>query len=127
MRGDRSAVHVRVDEQAGATGHAQGDDLLRRIGRVLREDARPRLPARIGGDEFLVLVLLGLRPAERRRPTRCGSPHTSIARAAYDVGGRAVTVSIGTSTFSEDGADFDALLHVAHRRMYVIKNRAEPA
>ena len=106
-------------------GHAKGDELLRRIGRTLHEDDQLSLRARIGGDEFLV-VLLGLRPADAALHTKRVASRLS-RRLRDEVGGRAVTVSIGTSTFPEDGADFDALMHAADGRMYAFKNRAEPA
>jgi diguanylate cyclase (GGDEF)-like protein/PAS domain S-box-containing protein len=106
-------------------GHAKGDELLRRIAATLREDDQLGLRARIGGDEFLV-VLVGLRPVDAALHTMRVAAHLD-RRLRGDIGGRAVTVSIGTSTFPDDGADFDALLHAADRRMYDIKSRAEPA
>ncbi len=40
-----------------SAGHAAGDELLRRVGAVLRETVRKEdLPARLGGDEFAILM-----------------------------------------------------------------------
>jgi diguanylate cyclase (GGDEF)-like protein len=76
-------------------GHAAGDTVLAIFGRILRESCRPvDLPARPGGEEFIVLVPdTGLEGAaalaERIR--------VLVASTIIDDIGRAVTVSFGVA------------------------------
>ncbi len=102
-------------------GHPVGDEVLRRIARLMAAHCRPDdLAVRYGGEEFL-LSMLSVDP-----------------RSAVDVGhrlrasieahdwhavapGLAVTVSIGVAT-SVEAADAAALLTLADRRLYAAKH-----
>ena len=91
-----------------------------RPGRLLRA---PDTVARVGGDEF-VLLLPGLAPgrdlallqqqvlAQIERPVRDG-------RHQYRV-----SASIGVASFPQDGGDAGALLKFADSRMYLDKRPA---
>ena len=93
-------------------GHAVGDRVLRAIGHAIRSAVRPGdLPARIGGDEFAVLL-----------------PRTAVAVAA-DVGDRIraavsagteppVSISVGVAPLS---ADPRAALLAADTALYEAK------
>jgi len=104
-----------------AYGHRVGDEVLARVGRLLRGTARNiDLPARFGGEEFAVLLydsdLEGARSfAERFR----GRLRELAVPAA---GGRTVrvTASLGVAVGTEL-IDPDALVDAADRAMYRAK------
>ena len=105
-------------------GHRRGDEVLRAIGAQLRELAEPldALAARIGGEEFAVL-LPGLDAAEaraaaerlRRAVIRLDVPH------APEVGGVA-TVSVGVAhAIPGAGLEPEALFQAADAALYEAK------
>lgn len=111
-------------------GHAAGDEALRHVAELLRENLRASdtvardvdpMVARLGGDEFVVLLPEADRQgaqtvAERLAAVIGGSP--------LDVDGRAVELraSIGVATFDEDGIPAEQeLLAAADRAMYLAK------
>lgn len=103
-------------------GHRVGDQVLARVGRLLRSSARNLdLPARFGGEEFAVLLydtdLDGaLTFAERFRG--------NLREMRVPVEGRAavqVTASMGVAVGS-DLVDPDALVEAADRAMYRAKS-----
>jgi diguanylate cyclase (GGDEF)-like protein len=104
-----------------AYGHRTGDDVLARVGRLLRATARNiDLPARFGGEEFAVLLydsdLSGaLAFAERfrahLRELTVGAPGGRTVR---------VTASVGVAVGSEL-VDADALVEAADQALYRAK------
>jgi diguanylate cyclase (GGDEF)-like protein/putative nucleotidyltransferase with HDIG domain len=101
-------------------GHLQGNKLLQMFAGGLKEACREYdYPARMGGDEF-VLVMPNLRPdaiPEIQQRLR-----TLAARAGKSVcGDDVVSVSIGQSLYPADGMDAEQLLVEADRRMYAAK------
>jgi diguanylate cyclase (GGDEF)-like protein len=104
-----------------AYGHRVGDEVLARVGRLLRSTARNiDLPARYGGEEFAVLLydseLQGaLSFAER---FRTHLRELTVPAAA----GRAVrvTASVGVAV-GTDLIDADALIEAADRALYQAK------
>jgi diguanylate cyclase (GGDEF)-like protein/PAS domain S-box-containing protein len=108
-------------------GHSVGDLLLQKVAGRLKQWAREQdTIARIGGDEFLV-VLNGIRDI------------TDIAVAAerlmdamtpeFDIEGHsfAVSCSIGISIFPEHGTDNEALIKNADAAMYCAKESGRNA
>ena len=104
-------------------GHAQGDEVLRRVAKVLRESVRPYdCVGRYGGEEFLIVaadcdVAETLIIAERVRCTLAASPIPTAGGAV------AVTASLGVSAVRA-GAELDAnaLIAAADRALYRAKN-----
>ena len=114
-------------------GHLQGDEVLRVIGRVLREESRGiDEPARYGGEEFAIGLpetdLAGaVEVAERVRERIAG---TEIAMVDGD-GSMRVTTSIGAAAVARAGTDARALVDAADQALYRAKrggkNRTVPA
>lgn len=99
-------------------GHQVGDDVLRRIAAVLMEFTRDTdTVARVGGDEF-VLLLPEAKPADAR-------PVLERIRRALDQlegpHGSQVSFSIGACTFYQPMASVEAMIHEADERMYQVK------
>jgi len=100
-------------------GHGAGDEILRRVARILRESAgADDLVARYGGEEFILLVngeVGGARElAERIRKaveTECVPQDGNSLE-------RPTTVSLGVVTLSEETKSLDRLIAMADAQMY---------
>jgi diguanylate cyclase (GGDEF)-like protein len=103
-------------------GHPIGDEVLRRVARVLQEVPRKiDIPARYGGEEFAVLldnvdVEQAKQVAERIR--------IEISRVVVETekGPLSVTESIGVAVFPEDGKDRATLIERADLSLYHAKH-----
>ena len=108
-------------------GHGVGDSLLKEVAARIRAAVRESdIPARIGGDEFVVLL----------RTIQCGEDALTVAekirqefRAPIVVQDHviAVSVSIGVAVYPEDGKDIRALSHHADTAMYRAKESGRDA
>jgi diguanylate cyclase (GGDEF)-like protein len=86
-------------------GHAAGDDHLRRLAAVLREETAPEdTVARIGGDEFAILA--------------AGSGEALADRLRAAASGRGLGVSLGWASHPDDGTDRLTLFRTADKRLY---------
>ncbi|TFW16597.1 sensor domain-containing diguanylate cyclase [Duganella callida] len=107
-------------------GHLQGDDCLRRVAQALDAGAsRSRdLCARLGGEEFVLLLPATDEAAARNVAERCRKllAQKEIPHARSGVG-RLVTISMGVGTIVP-GADDDAhvFLDRVDRRLYHAKS-----
>jgi two-component system, cell cycle response regulator len=103
-------------------GHPIGDEVLRRVARVLQEVPRKiDIPARYGGEEFAVLldnvdVAQAKQVAERIR--------IEISRVVVESekGPLSVTESIGVAAFPDDGKDRATLIERADLALYHAKH-----
>jgi diguanylate cyclase (GGDEF)-like protein len=104
-------------------GHLVGDEVLCGFAQRCIEAIRPfDSLARVGGEEFMVLLPGATLDAACAIGERLRS---AIQSSAFDVGHRPsidVTVSIGVSEFGRDGDTLDELLSVADRRLYRAKH-----
>jgi diguanylate cyclase (GGDEF)-like protein len=128
LRYDRpvSVLMIDSDNLKGvndAHGHDAGNRLLRQLASAIQGELRATdVPARYGGDEFIVLLPEtpsrgALDVAERIRNT--------IAAAPLSVEGRSIacTVSVGVACFPDDGRSLDALAARADRALYQAKKK----
>lgn len=105
-------------------GHAAGDRLLREVAAVLSEEVRDTdTAARIGGDEFL--ILLPDAPPETAGPI-LERVLVSLRKIRLPQGA-AVSYSIGACTFREAGESAEAMLRRADEQMYRVKRSGKDA
>jgi diguanylate cyclase (GGDEF)-like protein/PAS domain S-box-containing protein len=133
--GAAAVLFLDIDRFKGVNdtlGHAAGDELLRQLAQRLRarlraedlvepEPGSDRLAlARIGGDEFTVLLHQIETPADAERVA--GRMLAALKRP-FALEGQDVTVeaSIGVAVFPRDGADAESLLKAADLAMYAAK------
>lgn len=106
-------------------GHAIGDETIRyaakRLKRCIREDD---LAARIGGDEFVVIL------CDLQAPQQAAEIAERVIRELskpFHVQGHSATLSasVGIALYPSDGQDADSLLRTADAAMYRVKERGK--
>ena len=128
MRYDRGASVLMIDSDRlknvnDSAGHDAGNRLLRQLAHAIQAELRfTDVPARYGGDEFIVLLPEtpakgALEVAERIR--------RAVAETPLEIEGRRVahTISVGVACFPEDGRTLDALASRADRALYQAKEQ----
>ncbi len=98
-------------------GHAAGDDVLRKLGTLLRTTVRlPDLPARYGGEEFIVLL------PESGEEGALGLARRIMERvAAEQWNNERMTVSIGMAAMNESLVNGLQLVALADEALYAAK------
>ncbi len=100
-------------------GHAVGDDCLREAARRLRAACRDAaLVARIGGDEFA--VLLDGAPSDPALDTQAAAIIAALTRD-FDDDGRAIALGASAGIARADGCDADDLFARADAALYAAK------
>ena len=100
-------------------GHEYGDMLLRRVGRVIRENLPPESVAlRMGGDEFLIACNHFSAEEAEQLIERL---HGELARQSDDR--LKLDVAFGYHTVTEGPFDYIAVYHAADRDMYRNKRK----
>jgi diguanylate cyclase (GGDEF)-like protein len=106
-------------------GHPEGDNLLRTFVQIVKSHLRGSdVIARYGGEEFVIILPetrkdLAVKVAESIRGEVADYPFLGRETQPFGM----VTVSIGISTFPEDGSDASSLLRCADRALYGAKQR----
>ncbi len=103
-------------------GHADGDILLATVGQRLLSSVRESdTVARIGGDEF-VIVMSDFRSMEDVE--RCGQQIIRSAAQPVDIRGRtlSITVSVGAAIYTDGSLETEDLLRHADAAMYSVKD-----
>jgi diguanylate cyclase (GGDEF)-like protein len=103
-------------------GHLQGNELLKTIAQTLSASVRASdTPARIGGDEFVVLFV-------NTDETQTGAAVEKIVReitAVISKNNWPVSLSIGTVTYRKLPASVDEAIKLADDLMYEVKNKGK--
>jgi diguanylate cyclase (GGDEF)-like protein/PAS domain S-box-containing protein len=121
-RDDRAASLLFVDLDGfkgvnDSLGHTAGDDLLRTIARELESHVRyTDTVARIGGDEFAVLL-----PATTEAQAERVAEKITAAVAAVWPPGRVGGASVGVAVVEPGGRSAAEMLAAADREMYAVK------
>ncbi len=110
-------------------GHLTGNELLKRVALILRNNCRETdYVARMGGDEF-VLILSGARQDDLE--SRIDNLDRLIRWASRDLcQEELVGLSVGIACYPDNGASPEALLTFADSEMYRVKRarkKADPA
>ncbi len=103
-------------------GHLTGNDLLRRVARILRGNCRDSdYVARMGGDEF-VMILPGARVEEINQ--RVETLDRMIRQAGGEIGTEeSLGISVGLASFPNNGSDAESLLSWADADMFRMKRQ----
>ncbi len=110
-------------------GHAAGDELLRAVGRLLKEQCRqPDVVGRLGGDEFLVMLPM---TSPREAMVLVGRLQARLSALAHLGQGHPISISLGVAAAPGHGSTVGSLMAAADAAMYKAKraggNRAEVA
>ena len=106
-----------------AYGHEYGDLLLKRVGRVIRENLPPESVAlRMGGDEFLIACNHFSAGEAEQLIERL---HRELARQSDDR--LKLDVAFGYHTATDGPFDYMAVYHAADRAMYENKRKMQAA
>jgi diguanylate cyclase (GGDEF)-like protein len=111
----------RFKEANDAHGHSIGDALLREVAHRLREAAGSNFLARVGGDEFMLIMPGGPQPA-----AAAALAERLIAAFAddFEVDGQRLRIglSVGGAVYPTDGTDAKTLMVNADAALYRAKN-----
>ena len=102
-------------------GHLRGDEVIRKIGVMIREFVRDiDIAARYGGEEFVILLPKTETAGALELARRISA---SISSFSYKgMGDERVTISCGVSTFPDDGQEsYSQLVDLANQLMYKAK------
>jgi diguanylate cyclase (GGDEF)-like protein len=108
-------------------GHKVGDELLKQVSQRLSESVRQSdAVGRLGGDEFLLLLMDCHNPAEVARFSQklidqLAEPYVLAGNGAN------ITASIGIALYPDVGADAEQLLVLADAAMYEAKRAGRNA
>ena len=104
-------------------GHIAGDEMLREVGRVVREQLRDYdFLARYGGDEYVAII----PDADQESVVDlCARIEKAVNELKVPVDGGAfakVGVSLGSASYPHNGQTFDQIIVAADKAMYIRKS-----
>ncbi|WP_237482590.1 bifunctional diguanylate cyclase/phosphodiesterase [Lichenibacterium dinghuense] len=108
-------------------GHAAGDALLIQVSkRILAEIQPSDTLARVGGDEFVMVL------TSQSQPEKASATATRVLdalRQTFEIEGKRVEIgaSIGIALYPQDGTDADTLLRAADAALYRVKGEGRGA
>ena len=106
-------------------GHSTGDELLKEASaRLLTCIREGDTAARIGGDEFIVILL----ESSTERAVAVANRILASIRSPYELGKRTIvdiTASIGIAEFPGHANEMDALIDAADKAMYAAKKHGK--
>src|SRR3989338_5073928 len=102
-------------------GHLMGDQILGEVGKLIQESTREiNIAGRFGGEEFCVILPDTDRPGARYAAERIRQAVEAGSIKAYDAEVK-ITVSLGVSTYPEDGTRIEELTDKADWALYRAK------
>jgi len=102
-------------------GHKAGDEVLRQVGKKLRNFIRQSdVAARFGGDEF-VLLLNHIHSRDDVDLSLLQIQEAIAQPISFQDEPLSVSASVGLAIYPDDGSDIDALIDFADQDMYRIK------
>ena len=106
-------------------GHQKGDEVLRRLGQIIKDSVRGSdIPVRFGGEEILIIF-----PSSRKEEALMAVKRIRERLMKEDFGiGRPVTFSSGLADFPSDisvPGGLDKLIKIADERLYKAKNQGK--
>ena len=100
-------------------GHGKGDEILKEVGRLLKESVANRgIVARVGGEEFMVLL-----PHISLGPATLVAEEIRSAVRDKEIGGLNISISLGVSSKDLHPMDTQHLLDQADQALYAAKER----
>jgi diguanylate cyclase (GGDEF)-like protein len=130
LRDGTALFEIDIDDFKGVNthyGHIGADEVLRRVALALLELTRGRdCAARIGGDEFAILVHDRTGPEIELLRGACANA-VRVAGAGSGAEKARLSASVGCAVWPRDGRVFAELLDAADRDMYRAKARITPA
>lgn len=105
-------------------GHAAGDLAIRHVAQLLATTMRESdFLARIGGDEFAVIMYYATEDAARKRGAKIAE---KLAKTPFSFNGKQITVTAACGCYTvRSGDDADSCLASADMSMYVDKRRSK--
>lgn len=105
-------------------GHSAGDEVLKFIGKLLKENFRGSdITCRYGGEEFVVVLvdldLSGALPRLQKFREKVKSTHLPF----HDQNLPQITVSIGVAEAPNNGTTMEAIIRAADEALYVAKQK----
>jgi diguanylate cyclase (GGDEF)-like protein len=103
-----------------AHGHLAGDDLLRSLARVIKEQLRSTdSVARYGGEEFAAI----LPDTSKSAAVEVAEKVRAAVSRAFEADGKRITISLGVASCPDDGDAPQAVLRAADEALYEAKDR----
>ena len=111
----------RFKEINDLNGHTTGDDFLREVARRLTVAADGGFVARVGGDEFIMVIATGEQPAAAER--RCARI-VELFSAPFAIGDNVISggCSIGAAIYPRNGQSIETLIANADAALYRAKS-----